>query len=71
MKNDWITELYVKERIQNTEKRVTEIYLDENGNTVFTEHYLKKRSACCGNGCKHCPFEPKHLKGNNKLRDIY
>ena len=68
MKKDWIQEIYFRDVIQ---KRVTEMYYDENGNLVFTGEYLKKRSECCGNGCKHCPFDPKHTKGNSKLGDIY
>lgn len=31
---------------------------------VFTEAYHLKRGACCGSGCRHCPFEPRTLKGN-------
>ncbi len=27
-----------------------------DGRLVFTEHYLKKRGYCCGNGCRHCPY---------------
>jgi hypothetical protein len=41
-------------------------YLD-NGKVVFTELYHKQRGACCGNGCLHCPFIPKHQKGNTML----
>jgi hypothetical protein len=28
----------------------------ENGLMVLTETYLKKRSFCCGNDCRHCPY---------------
>jgi len=42
----------------------TEDYYYENGRMVFTAHYLKKRGTCCGNGCRHCPFDPKHVKSN-------
>jgi len=66
--DDWIYGQYVKELVVKNER---EYYLDEKGNFVFTEHYLKKRKECCGTGCRHCPFEPKHIKGNNKLGDIY
>ncbi|MCG9900708.1 MAG: DUF5522 domain-containing protein [Hydrotalea sp.] len=24
---------------------------------VFTEAYHLSKGFCCGNGCKHCPFE--------------
>lgn len=68
MKRDWIMEQYVKENL--VQKNEQEYYL-ENGNFVFTEHYLKKRNECCGNKCRHCPFEPKHTTGNTNLRDIY
>jgi hypothetical protein len=36
-------------------------YLDENGFVVFTEKYLLERGHCCGNGCRHCPFESKNI----------
>jgi len=32
-------------------------YLNEQGLIVFTERYLRERGYCCGNGCKHCPYE--------------
>ena len=28
----------------------------ENGFLVFTEHYHIKRGYCCGNKCRHCPY---------------
>ncbi|NTS40166.1 hypothetical protein HRG84_04545 [Flavisolibacter sp. BT320] len=31
-------------------------YLNEDGRVVFTANYLRKRGYCCGNGCRHCPF---------------
>lgn len=39
----------------------------ENGYKVFTEEYHKKRGFCCGNGCRHCCFEPKYVKYNTQL----
>lgn len=38
---------------------------------VFTPDYLTSRGSCCGNGCLRCPYEPLHVKGNTKLKDIY
>jgi hypothetical protein len=35
----------------------------ENGKKVMTEQYHLKRGYCCGSGCRHCPFDPKHEKG--------
>lgn len=45
----------------------TDFYYDEKGRMVFTESYHKRRGFCCGNGCKHCPFLPKHIKNNKNL----
>ena len=45
-------------------------YYFENGLIVFTELFHKKRGFCCGNGCKNCAFEPKHIKNNTKLNGI-
>ncbi len=29
----------------------------ENGLMVLTERYHLKRGSCCGNGCRHCPYD--------------
>ena len=34
-------------------------YYFENGLMVLTAHFLLKRGYCCGNGCRHCPYEKK------------
>lgn len=34
-------------------------YINEDDNWVFTSWYLIRRGYCCGNGCKHCPYEMK------------
>ena len=31
----------------------------ENESVVFTRWYLLKQGACCGNGCRNCPY-PKN-----------
>ena len=31
---------------------------------VFTALFHIQRGQCCGNGCRHCPYEPKYKKGN-------
>jgi hypothetical protein len=43
-------------------------YYLENGKIIYTESYLKRRSICCGSGCRHCPFDPIHTKGNKNLK---
>jgi hypothetical protein len=32
-------------------------YYNDEGMMVLTAHYLLNRGYCCGNGCKHCPFD--------------
>ncbi len=32
-------------------------YFNEEGFIVLTERYHLDRGYCCGNGCRHCPFE--------------
>ncbi|MEM6698445.1 MAG: DUF5522 domain-containing protein [Bacteroidota bacterium] len=29
----------------------------EKGRWVFTAAYHLKRGYCCGNGCRHCPYD--------------
>jgi len=41
-------------------------YFDENGLMVLTAKYLLKRGNCCGNGCRHCPYE--HVNVPNKKK---
>jgi hypothetical protein len=36
-------------------------YVDASGLLVFTEKYLLQRGTCCGNGCRHCPFNYKNV----------
>ena len=31
-------------------------YLNAEGNSVFTSHYLKNRGTCCKTTCLHCPY---------------
>lgn len=33
----------------------------ENGFMVFTEQYHKKRGTCCGNACRHCPYDHENV----------
>jgi hypothetical protein len=34
----------------------------ENGFMVFTEAYHSARGRCCGNACRHCPFEHANVR---------
>ena len=43
-------------------------YYMEGERIIFTEEFHINRGQCCGNGCRHCPYDPKHSKGNTTLR---
>jgi hypothetical protein len=42
-------------------------YLD-GGRVVFTALFHLERGQCCGNGCRHCPYEPSYKKGNKTIK---
>ena len=65
--DDWISELHYKEYIKP--KLQKNDFYWENGKIVLTETYHERRGVCCGNGCKHCPFFPPHIKMNQRLRE--
>jgi hypothetical protein len=46
-----------------------EHYYLENGFVVFTENYHKNRGYCCGNECRHCPYDPSNFRGTVKLKE--
>lgn len=46
-----------------------EYYL-ENGKVIFTDSFHLKRGSCCGNNCRHCPYEKPPVKGNTKLENM-
>ena len=37
-------------------------YYMENGFMVFTEAYHLARGRCCGNACRHCPFNHENVR---------
>lgn len=39
----------------------------ERGYMVLTSTFLAQRGYCCGNGCRHCPYIPKHGGEKAKL----
>ena len=39
--------------------RDDDYYMNEAGFVVMTAAYLLQRGYCCGNGCKHCPYDYK------------
>jgi hypothetical protein len=38
-----------------------DFYYNEQGFIVLTARYHLGRGHCCGNGCKHCPYEYKNV----------
>jgi hypothetical protein len=45
-------------------------YYLENGLVILTEYYHQKRGFCCGNGCRHCAFEPPYVKNNTTPKTV-
>lgn len=44
-------------------------YYTEGERVIFTALFHIKRGHCCGNGCRHCPYEPKSTKGRVVLSE--
>ena len=42
-------------------------YYLEDGKVIFTEKYHIDRGQCCGEKCRHCPYDPRHKKGTKEL----
>jgi hypothetical protein len=36
-------------------------YINADGYVVLTEKYHLDKGYCCGNGCKHCPFQHENV----------
>jgi len=36
--------------------------------TIFTSEFLLERGYCCGNGCKHCPYDYKNVPEPRKSK---
>jgi hypothetical protein len=39
----------------------------EGERVIFTSLFHIERGSCCGNGCRHCPYDPKHKKGTVRV----
>jgi hypothetical protein len=46
---------------EHTGKEEPDFYF-ENGLLVFTAAYHLKRGYCCGNKCRHCPFDHENVE---------
>ncbi len=55
-----------------------DFYYNEQGYIVLTEKYHMQKGFCCGNGCRHCPYnyinvpEPKRseLAASKPLKEF-
>ncbi|KXJ16662.1 uncharacterized protein C1orf53 [Exaiptasia diaphana] len=36
------------------------------GYAVFTEIFHKQRNSCCGNGCRHCPYNHENVPASRR-----
>jgi hypothetical protein len=45
-------------------KEGIDFYFDESGLMVLTENFHLKRGFCCGNGCRHCPYDYENVEEN-------
>ena len=46
-------------------------YYLEGDRVIFTTLFHFQRGQCCGNQCRHCPYDPKHQKGNIIIREEF
>ena len=48
-----------------------EYYIDVDGKYVFTELYHKQRGYCCGNACRHCPYNYEAVPEPVRIRLLH
>jgi len=51
--------------------KLGEDYYVEDGLVIMTAAFHLKRGTCCGSGCRHCPYVPRHQAGTAKVADEY
>jgi len=61
---DWIQQAFVREF--GNKLLPTDFYW-ENGYRIMTESYHIRRGVCCGNKCRHCPYDSTHVKGTTSI----
>jgi hypothetical protein len=52
--------------MQNKLVEGVDYYYNEDGLIVLTEKYHLERGYCCGNGCRHCPYNYENVKKTRK-----
>jgi hypothetical protein len=48
--------------MQNKLVEGVDYYYNEDGLIVLTEKYHLERGYCCGNGCRHCPYDYERVE---------
>ena len=49
-------------------KEGIDFYFDESGLMVLTKDFHLKRGFCCGNGCRHCPYDHENVAENRRKK---
>jgi uncharacterized protein DUF5522 len=47
-----------------------DFYFDKTGLMVLTEKYHLQRGYCCGNGCRHCPYNYENVADVEKREEL-
>lgn len=43
-----------------------DFYYNKDGYVVLTEKYHLQKGFCCGNGCRHCPYQYENVPEPNR-----
>ena len=70
MKQHYKTKQHAQEVPVKSYKKGIHYYMDGE-RVVFTALFHIQRGSCCGNGCRHCPYDPKHKKGKVVLSEKF
>jgi hypothetical protein len=70
MKHPYKTKQHVQEVPVKSYKEGIHYYMDGE-RVVFTALFHIQRGQCCGNGCRHCPYDPKYKKGKVVLSEKF
>ena len=68
MKQHYKTKQHALEALVKSFKEDIHYYMD-NDRLVLTALFHLERGQCCGSGCRHCPYEPRHTKGKVVLSE--
>ncbi|WP_173021606.1 DUF5522 domain-containing protein [Lewinella sp. W8] len=44
----------------------SDFYVDDDGMYVMTAAFHLRRGYCCGNRCKHCPYDHVNVPGGKQ-----